>query len=226
MNEIFFHRVGVVWIFWDVTKGIQLVSVIAFIAVANIGISTVEILVYYIHEVNVRTRSNTITKRVSVEPQALTLLALKGHLKLTIGPMSNCSILLIVQKHFSSFIQYNKNTSGGTWQISGIDGLQSIFRESNDKDLAAMLDELTIEANEEASVMVLQHGGNDVIWKRSIVSHVPEKPKKEKTLKNFYTVRISRENSLLVCGKHVRIKLLAPCTFSDVLQIRQKMIFR
>ena len=46
-----------------------------------------------------------------------------------------------------------------------IDGLQSIPRESNDKDVAAMLDELTIEANEESFVIVLQHGGNDVIMK-------------------------------------------------------------
>ena len=43
-----------------------------------------------------------------------------------------------------------------------IDCLQSIPRESNDKDMAAMLDELTIEANEESFVIVLQHGGNDV----------------------------------------------------------------
>ena len=43
-----------------------------------------------------------------------------------------------------------------------IDGLQSIPRDSNDKDMAAMLDELTIEANEESFVIVLQHGGNDV----------------------------------------------------------------
>ena len=31
-----------------------------------------------------------------------------------------------------------------------------------------MLDELTIEANEESFVIVLQHGGNDVTWKRPI----------------------------------------------------------
>ena len=31
-----------------------------------------------------------------------------------------------------------------------------------------MLDELTIEANEESFVIVLQHGGNDVTCKRSI----------------------------------------------------------
>ena len=43
-----------------------------------------------------------------------------------------------------------------------IDGLQSIPRESNEKDVTAMLDELTIEANEESFVIVLQHGGNDV----------------------------------------------------------------
>ena len=35
-------------------------------------------------------------------------------------------------------------------------------RESNDKDVAVMLDELTIEANEESFVIVLHHGGNDV----------------------------------------------------------------
>ena len=33
---------------------------------------------------------------------------------------------------------------------------------TNDKDVAAMLDELTIEANEESFVIVLQHGGYDV----------------------------------------------------------------
>ena len=43
-----------------------------------------------------------------------------------------------------------------------IDGLQSIPRESNDKDVVAMLDELTIEANEESFVIVLQHGSSDV----------------------------------------------------------------
>ena len=40
--------------------------------------------------------------------------------------------------------------------------LQSIPRESNGKDVAAMLVELTIEANEESFVIFLQHGGNDV----------------------------------------------------------------
>ena len=38
-----------------------------------------------------------------------------------------------------------------------------LIRESKEKDIAAMLDELTIEANEESFVIVLQHGGNDVI---------------------------------------------------------------
>ena len=33
-----------------------------------------------------------------------------------------------------------------------------------------MLDELTVEANEESFVIVLQHGGNDVTWKRSIIA--------------------------------------------------------
>ena len=59
------------------------------------------------------------------------------------------------------------------WQLEkapgSIDDLQSIPRESNDKDVAAMLDELTIEANEESFVVVLQHGGNDVTCKQSIL---------------------------------------------------------
>ena len=42
------------------------------------------------------------------------------------------------------------------------DGLQSVPRESNDKDVATMLD------NEGSFVIVLQHGGNDVTCKRSI----------------------------------------------------------
>ena len=52
------------------------------------------------------------------------------------------------------------------------DGLQPVPRESNDKDVAAMLDELTIEANEESFVIVLQHGGNDVIWNRSTAGQI------------------------------------------------------
>ena len=42
--------------------------------------------------------------------------------------------------------------------IIHIDGLQSLPRESNDKDMVAMLDELTTEAtcNEESFVIVLQ----------------------------------------------------------------------
>ena len=40
--------------------------------------------------------------------------------------------------------------------------LQSIPRESNNKDVAAMLVELTREANEESFVIVHQYGGNDV----------------------------------------------------------------
>ena len=45
---------------------------------------------------------------------------------------------------------------------------QSIHKESNDKDVAA---ELTIEADEESFVIVLQHGGNDVTCKRSIMEN-------------------------------------------------------
>ena len=49
-----------------------------------------------------------------------------------------------------------------------IDDLQSIPRDLNHKDVAAMLDELTIEADEESFVIVLQHGSNDVTCKRYI----------------------------------------------------------
>ena len=45
-----------------------------------------------------------------------------------------------------------------------IDGLQSIPRDPNGKDVevAAMLVELTIAANEESFVIILQHGSIDV----------------------------------------------------------------
>ena len=36
------------------------------------------------------------------------------------------------------------------------------YRQSHDKDVASMLVELIIEANEESFVIVLQYGGNDV----------------------------------------------------------------
>ena len=52
--------------------------------------------------------------------------------------------------------------------LVNIDGLQRISREWKKKDMAAMLDELTIEANEESFVIVLQYGGNDVTCKWSI----------------------------------------------------------
>ena len=54
-----------------------------------------------------------------------------------------------------------------SWNII-VDDLQSIPRESNDKDVVIILVELIIEANEEYIVIVLQHGGNDVTWKQSI----------------------------------------------------------
>ena len=50
--------------------------------------------------------------------------------------------------------------------------LQSIPRESNNKDVAAMLVELTREANEEPFVIVHQHGGNDVTCKSRIHQRV------------------------------------------------------
>ena len=49
--------------------------------------------------------------------------------------------------------------SGSTYYITiTIDGLQSTPWQSNDKDVAAMLDELTIEADDKSFVIVLQHG--------------------------------------------------------------------
>ena len=51
--------------------------------------------------------------------------------------------------------------------------LQSIPRELNNKDVAAMLVELTIEANEESFVIVHQHGGNDVTCKSRIQKYQP-----------------------------------------------------
>ena len=51
--------------------------------------------------------------------------------------------------------------------------LQSISRESNNKDVAAMLVELTREANEESFVIVHQHGGNDVTCKSRIQKYQP-----------------------------------------------------
>ena len=50
--------------------------------------------------------------------------------------------------------------------------MQSIPRYSNDKDVAAMLVELTTEANEESFVIVLQHGGNDVNRRFATMGHV------------------------------------------------------
>ena len=50
--------------------------------------------------------------------------------------------------------------------------LQSIPRESNNKDVAAMLVELIREANDESFVIVLQHGGNDVTCKSRIVHDI------------------------------------------------------
>ena len=51
--------------------------------------------------------------------------------------------------------------------------LQSLPRDSNDKDVGAMLAEVTIEADEESFVIILQHGSNDKMCERSIkLAHV------------------------------------------------------
>ena len=43
-----------------------------------------------------------------------------------------------------------------------VDGLQPFHRESKEKDVVAMLVELTIESIEKSFVIVLHHGGNDI----------------------------------------------------------------
>jgi hypothetical protein len=53
-------------------------------------------------------------------------------------------------------------------KTNSILGLQSFPRESKDKDIAAMLEDITKEANEKSFVNVLQHGGDDVTCKRRI----------------------------------------------------------
>ena len=73
-----------------------------------------------------------------------------------------CSMLLFLELNLRLEIRIRETQQ---YAVEVIDGLQSIPRESNDKDVAAMLDELTIEANEESFVIVLQHGGNDVTCK-------------------------------------------------------------
>jgi hypothetical protein len=47
--------------------------------------------------------------------------------------------------------------------------LQSFPRECEDKDMAAMLDDITKEAKEKSFVNVLQHGGYDVTCNRRII---------------------------------------------------------
>ena len=47
-----------------------------------------------------------------------------------------------------------------------------------------MLDELTIEANEQSFVIILQHSGNDVTWKRSIVKKLDENANENCTPQN------------------------------------------
>jgi hypothetical protein len=48
-------------------------------------------------------------------------------------------------------------------------GLQSFPRECEDKDMSAMLDVITKEANEKYFVNVLQHGGDDVTCNQIIL---------------------------------------------------------
>ena len=62
------------------------------------------------------------------------------------------------------------NPRGQKRELKQILDLQSIPRESNNKEVAAMLVELTREANEEPFVIVHKHGGNDVTCKSRIES--------------------------------------------------------
>ena len=71
--------------------------------------------------------------------------------------------VLAFQKQCSSFICYwigILDSVNCTQFLTDRDGLQLIPRESNYKDVTAMLVELTPEADEESFVIFLQHGGN------------------------------------------------------------------
>jgi hypothetical protein len=74
--------------------------------------------------------------------------------------------------------------------------LQSFPRECEDKDMAAMLDDITKEANEESFVNVFQHGGDDFTCNRRIVARVVEIDVPEVCLQN-----ISKSNTLFSVKK-------------------------
>jgi hypothetical protein len=59
----------------------------------------------------------------------------------------------------SMFYHFEPNND---FAVRCIVGLQSFPRECEDKDMAAMLDDITKEANDKYFVNVLQHGGYDV----------------------------------------------------------------
>ena len=65
---------------------------------------------------------------------------------------------LTIEANEESFVIVLQHGGNDVTCKQSIDDLQSIPRESNDKDVVAMLVELTIEANEESFVIVLQHG--------------------------------------------------------------------
>jgi hypothetical protein len=52
------------------------------------------------------------------------------------------------------------------WFCLVILGLQSFPRECEDKDMAAMLDDITKKANEKSFVNILQHGSDDITNQR------------------------------------------------------------
>ena len=85
---------------------------------------------------------------------------------------------------------------------STIDGLQSIPRGSNDKDMAARLVELTIEANEKPFVIVFQHGGNTYHAKQCITYQLSK-------VGFFNKFLVSSVNSVLLNGRdHGTVKML------------------
>ena len=68
-----------------------------------------------------------------------------------------------------------------------------------------MLDELTIEANEESFVIVLQHGGNDVTSKRSIdgLQSIPRDSSKKDVAAMLDELTIEANEKSFVGGNNV-----------------------
>ena len=125
-------------------------------------------------------------------------------LSLTVLRFVLCSLdldvhVLSAQRIMGSFTLLPTNQQGQT--ILDVDGLQSIPGESNDKDVVAILDELTIlEANEESFVIVLQHGGNDVTCKQPVGSFHLHLCTLSGTTKSYYFLDKDRQRAQAFLG--------------------------